>query len=467
MLARDPDHAVCFHDGAIGLVTEVADYLEPALSDRGAGLLLARRSRIEPLQRLLSQRGLNLAELRERGQVLVVDAEGLSEVCAGDTQAVDARFGTCIAQEVRGLVNRWGHVRAFGEAVDCLAADGHHTRALSLESRWTALQREVPFDLLCGYEFQRFGPGAGEQAFQHVCDAHTDVYALDGEAWTVDRLRREVAVLRHRLRTQSLARVDGAAGPTSTPTRAGASLLPLGGGPGKGSTLPSRLVEDLGPLTAGRLLNVVVHDLQNVMAAMRWNTLSAIETVPSDGQAQEALSDVLMGVERCSDLVSDVLGITRPSALGPTPLDDLIAGQKRLLGRVVGHKAKLGFELGCSRCVTLSPTACSQVLTNLVVNACHAVRRGGQIEIRTSTARRRRTERNAGRWAVLEVTDDGDGIEPELLGRVFDESFTTAATGTGLGLAIVRAVVERAGGQVEAESELGRGSLFRVLLPIH
>jgi len=68
-------------------------------------------------------------------------------------------------------------------------------------------------------------------------------------------------------------------------------------------------------------------------------------------------------------------------------------------------------------------------------------------------------------YAVLEVSDDGAGIDPAILERLFEESFTTRASGNGLGLAIVRTVAEQARGRVEVESAVGRGSVFRVLLP--
>jgi len=464
MLARTHDHAVCFHDEAVGLAREIADYVGPALGGGGAALLLARRERIDSTQQLLAEAGLNVSDLLRRGQLVLLDAQSLSSPGVAEQRCEPAHLAERAREHVKSLVSRWGQLRAFDELVDVLAAEGRHEDTMDVEAHWTSLQREVPFDLLCGYEFKRFGRGfETERSFQNVCDAHTDVYAVDGEEQTIDRLRREVVVLRHRLRALHIE--DIASTPRVrrfTPASGDGRdhLLPFGQGAG---AQPSTVSPDLGPLTAGRLLNVVVHDLQNLLSMLRWNALSAEATLPHDAPARDPVADILMGVERCTELTGDVLGITRGSAVEPVSLDDLVSGQRRLLTRVVGHKAKLGFELGCTSRVLLSRTSFCQAVTNLVVNACHAVSRGGHIQLRTTTAAG--TPPSGQEYAVLEVSDDGAGIDPAILERLFEESFTTRASGNGLGLAIVRTVAEQARGRVEVESAVGRGSVFRVLLP--
>jgi signal transduction histidine kinase len=118
---------------------------------------------------------------------------------------------------------------------------------------------------------------------------------------------------------------------------------------------------------------------------------------------------------------------------------------------------KLRFELDCPCRVTISPTRVGQVLTNLVVNACNAVAPNGNVTVRTGAT--------GEGMAELVVEDDGPGMDSGTLGQVFEEFFTTRGDGTGLGLSIVRAVVDAAGGRVEVRSELGKGAMFRVLLP--
>jgi signal transduction histidine kinase len=99
-----------------------------------------------------------------------------------------------------------------------------------------------------------------------------------------------------------------------------------------------------------------------------------------------------------------------------------------------------------------------QVLMNLILNAVQAVKAGGTISIRTLTADER---------CMIEVQDTGCGIPPQVLPRIFDPFFTTKSTGegTGLGLSVSLGIVQRHGGQLLVESEVGRGSVFTVCLP--
>ena len=103
-----------------------------------------------------------------------------------------------------------------------------------------------------------------------------------------------------------------------------------------------------------------------------------------------------------------------------------------------------------------------QVLVNLVINARDAMPKGGRVTIRLGSAK---SEAPAGDWVVLEVADEGHGIETAHLEHVFDPFYTTKENGTGLGLASSYGVVQTHGGTITVESEAGRGARFRVSLP--
>jgi signal transduction histidine kinase len=96
------------------------------------------------------------------------------------------------------------------------------------------------------------------------------------------------------------------------------------------------------------------------------------------------------------------------------------------------------------------------VWSNLVANALNAVESGGSVRV---------VARAEGDTAVLEVTDDGTGIPPDVLPHVFEPFYSTRKDGAGLGLSLVRAIVEQHGGMVSAESDVGRGTTVRVTLP--
>jgi signal transduction histidine kinase len=99
-----------------------------------------------------------------------------------------------------------------------------------------------------------------------------------------------------------------------------------------------------------------------------------------------------------------------------------------------------------------------QVITNLLRNAADSMPNGGALTLRT---------RRDGQMALLQVTDTGTGIPPDLMERIFSPFFTTKASGTGLGLAVSRKIVDDHGGRVEVQSKLGEGTTFSIYLPLH
>ncbi|HLF98491.1 MAG TPA: ATP-binding protein, partial [Methylococcaceae bacterium] len=105
------------------------------------------------------------------------------------------------------------------------------------------------------------------------------------------------------------------------------------------------------------------------------------------------------------------------------------------------------------------PSQINQVFMNMLVNAAHAIEEKGVIRIRTG-------RENGQVW--VEIADNGKGIAPEHLKKIFEPFFTTkpVGKGTGLGLSVSYSIVQKHGGRVEVESEVGKGTTFRVWLPI-
>jgi two-component system, sporulation sensor kinase E len=106
----------------------------------------------------------------------------------------------------------------------------------------------------------------------------------------------------------------------------------------------------------------------------------------------------------------------------------------------------------------LDATQMQQVLVNLIKNAMQATTKGGTLTLRTG-------EGSEGVW--LSVADTGGGIPQEQINRIFEPFFTTKKKGSGLGLMIVQRIVRAHGGRIELESDVGRGTTFRIWLPLH
>lgn len=172
------------------------------------------------------------------------------------------------------------------------------------------------------------------------------------------------------------------------------------------------------------------------------------------------LSESLDGLQRVKQIVRDLKDFShvdkaaREWANLETGLDSTL----NVVWNELKYKAKVVKEYGDTPKIECMPSQLNQVFMNLLINAAHAIEDHGQINIRTG-----HDAQNV--W--LEVEDTGKGIAPENIGRIFEPFFTTKpiGKGTGLGLSLSYGIVNKHGGRIEVTSEVGKGSMFRVLLP--
>lgn len=238
--------------------------------------------------------------------------------------------------------------------------------------------------------------------------------------------------------------------------------------------------------TVGLLAAGVSHEINNPSAAILMNA----ETVRADieqvlslprfqqgaafqeraGEWLEALGDTIGASRRISSIVRSLNVFSRrtndDTAPVATNLNTEIQTVLRLVGKEVRMQAGVDLELGADLPdVNAPPFALTQIVSNLVVNALQA------LDAATAAPANRRLHIETatdGESVLLQVSDNGNGIPPEVIGRVFDPFFTTkpVGSGTGLGLSITRELVHRCGGEVFVESDVGHGTTFRVVLPI-
>lgn len=173
------------------------------------------------------------------------------------------------------------------------------------------------------------------------------------------------------------------------------------------------------------------------------------------------LNESLEGIERVRKIVSDLLSYARNDAetIRTVDLCECIEKSVTILWNEIKHRCTLDRQLSPLPPVACDPQRISQVFVNMISNALHALpEQGGKIIIRTFT--------DEG-FAVVSISDNGTGIPPDLIPLIFDPFFTTkeAGKGTGLGLSISRKIVERYGGEIGVESEVGRGTTFFIRLP--
>lgn len=223
----------------------------------------------------------------------------------------------------------------------------------------------------------------------------------------------------------------------------------------------------------GHLASGIAHDFNNQIAAiMGYAALAEEETHP---QALKYLPEILAAAERAAQLTRKLLSFSRRQVLATqvVELNQIVCNVSSLMGHVVQANIEVltqtSEQLGRVRA---DPAELEQVFLNLANNAADAMPGGGTLSLETRLAARNESEMSGwmseGDWAVVSVGDTGTGMDADHLELIFEPFFTTKpdGLGTGLGLATSYGIVEQHAGHITVESELGRGSVFKVWLPL-
>jgi PAS domain S-box-containing protein len=222
----------------------------------------------------------------------------------------------------------------------------------------------------------------------------------------------------------------------------------------------------------GRLAGGVAHDFNNLLTAiLGYADLAAAET-PETSRACTDLEQIRRAGERAADLTRRLLSFARSQHIASKPVDlgALIIDLDGLLRRLIGEDVELSTVPSAEPCVVeADPTGIEQVLVNLVVNSRDAMPTGGKLTIATAVVSIGEAEPGVkpGRYGLLSVRDDGSGMSDEVKRHVFEPFFTTKdiGKGTGLGLASSYGIVAQYGGFIRFDSEVDRGTTFRVYMP--
>ncbi len=227
----------------------------------------------------------------------------------------------------------------------------------------------------------------------------------------------------------------------------------------------------------GTLAGGIAHDFNNILTYMFAYADIAKRQLPAQSPAIPPVDDLVTAIERASALVGQILSFSRRLDTEPVPLDlgPLVKEVVRMVKAGLPPTVRLSVEIpGQSFCVMADPSQLHQVVLNLVTNAHQALGAGGgevRIALGDETIQpsdpRVGPSLPPGDYRVLRVTDTGCGMDQRTQERIFEPFFTTkpVGKGTGMGLALVHGIVTSCGGAVLVESELGKGSTFRVFLP--
>lgn len=230
------------------------------------------------------------------------------------------------------------------------------------------------------------------------------------------------------------------------------------------AALRARKMEALGQLTGG-----VAHDINNFLTAIGGNLRLMSDDVAD--RSRTRLAAAVAGVEGAAAVTRRLVAFSRREAVNVEPVDvgETIDRIRPLIDRAIRADIWLEIDLSPEPTVAeIDPGQFEACLLNLASNARDAMRGPGRIVVRTRRATLAgRTDGLAGPFVVLEVTDTGHGMTPDVAARAFDPFFTTkeVGEGTGLGLSTVYAFARQSGGTAEIVSAAGLGTTVRILLP--
>ena len=241
--------------------------------------------------------------------------------------------------------------------------------------------------------------------------------------------------------------------------------------------LESQLVQSQKMEAIGRLAGGVAHDFNNLLTVILGYNEMLREHAKEDPIALDFTLEVLQAAERASALTNQLLAFSRRQVAMPSVLDlnQVVQHIDKMLHRIIGEDVELQLKLAAGLSpVKADPSHIDQVIMNLAVNARDAMPNGGSLTIETADVQL--TEEYAGSpmgiaagwYVMLAVSDTGTGMDELTKSRIFEPFFTTKekGKGTGLGLSIVYGIVKQNGGEILVYSEPGRGTAFKIYLPV-
>jgi PAS domain S-box-containing protein len=230
-------------------------------------------------------------------------------------------------------------------------------------------------------------------------------------------------------------------------------------------------MEGIGQLAAG-----IAHDFNNILTIIQGHVARLRDSETVAPKVRESVEQVLVAADRAATLTRQLLTFCRKQAMVAKviSLNETVTHVRVMLERILGEDIALEVKLGHSLPNIDADSAMLELaLINIACNSRDAMPRGGKLSINTTAVTiteaylQQQPKAKPGRHVCLTVSDTGCGMAPETLRRIFEPFFTTkdVGKGTGLGLATVYGIIDQHHGWIEVESELNKGTTFRILLP--
>ncbi len=227
----------------------------------------------------------------------------------------------------------------------------------------------------------------------------------------------------------------------------------------------------------GNLASGIAHDFNNILTPIIGMSELLLEDFPPQSQEYEYLSEILGAGRRGGDLVKQILSFSRQSVheLTPIRVQKVLKEVLKLVRATIPAYIRIikDIQTDCGL-VKADPTQIHQVAMNIITNASHAVdSKGGVIKVRLKETVLQQGQIQdsllaTGRYVHLSISDNGRGMPPDLLTKIFEPYFTTKkrGKGTGLGLAVAYGIIKKHQGEIKVSSQVGKGTTFNIYLPL-
>jgi PAS domain S-box-containing protein len=197
-------HFVQFYEDDTFLANSVANFLGGALGAGESAMMIATAAHREAVERLLTERGVDVVAARQRGNLVSLDAATtLAEFMEGSAPNA-ARFVEVVGGLVRRMTEGGRGLRAFGEMVALLWAEGNKQAAIALEDLWNDLAKQRVFSLFCAYPMEKFSAEEDGNSFEHICGQHSHVIPTESYATIATDRERQLAVSKLQQRAAAL-----------------------------------------------------------------------------------------------------------------------------------------------------------------------------------------------------------------------------------------------------------------------
>ncbi len=234
--------------------------------------------------------------------------------------------------------------------------------------------------------------------------------------------------------------------------------------------LQSQKMESIGTLAGG-----VAHEFNNMLNIIAGHAELALLNIPQENEACKDIEQIKKAVQRSAEITKKLLTFARKHEKKESVinLNHVIDSMIGMLTRLIGENIHLTWEPADNELwVKIDPASIDQIIVNLCVNARDAIRDHGAITIKTKTAFFNEEKAKVygvteGDFVLIEISDDGCGMEEETISHIFDPFFTTkeVGKGTGLGLTTMYGIVKNNGGFIDVSSKRGSGTVFSIYIP--